>query len=111
MPKEGKARILNLEGLEIYTTNRLVYVFQDASRLMVIVGSSLFLMHNFNFELVDTSIYISKNRPFIVVESFDSSGVAVSYNDGIRQLYKGQNNLILPNQYHHHHQHPQKLPT
>ena len=96
LPKEGKARILNLEGLEIYTTNRLVYVFQDASRLMVIVGSSLFLMHNFNFELVDTSIYISKNRPFIVVESFDSSGVAVSYNDGIRQLYKGQNNLILP---------------
>ncbi len=96
VPKAGICKVLNLEQMEIYTANRLVYVFQDMNRLMVIVGSSLFLMKDFRFKLLDTSIYIAKNKPFIVVEPFDSNGVAISYKDGIRLFRNGQNALLLP---------------
>lgn len=95
IPNKGKPRIIDLGTLENQSSSRLVYVFEDGINLLVLVGSSMFSMSNFQFELVDTSCYVAKNSPFIVVDKLDDKSFAVSYKNGIRKYNNGTSELII----------------
>ncbi|MBK9732956.1 MAG: hypothetical protein IPO83_17020 [Chitinophagaceae bacterium] len=92
---KNNVQVLNLDTLERFTSNRLVYPIQNANEVMAIVGSCLYQIKDLRFSLIDTACYVAKNLPFVVTEKLDSQSVATSFKDGIREIKNGKSTLIL----------------